>query len=69
MHLIKNKIQKDKDKLIKEWPDQEIKIEKARWGRSKISSGNRKVEIPKEIDPKKISLEEAQNYLKTKKKK
>jgi len=27
------------------------------------------VEIPKEIDPKKISLEEAQNYLKTKKKK
>jgi len=67
--LIKNKIQKDKDKLIKEWPDQEIKIEKARWGRSKISSGNRKVEIPKEIDPKKISLEEAQNYLKTKKKK
>ena len=33
-----------------EWPDQEIKIEKARWGRSKISSGNRKVEIPKEID-------------------
>ena len=67
--LIKNKIQKDKDKLIKEWPDQEIKIEKARWGRSKISSGNKKVEIPKEIDPKKISLEEAQNYLKTKKKK
>ena len=67
--LIKNKIQKDKDKLIKEWPDQEIKIEKARWGRSKISSGNRKVEIPKEIDPKKISLEEAPNYLKTKKKK
>ena len=67
--LIKNKIQKDKDKLIKEWPDQEIKIEKTRWGRSAISNSKKKVEISKEIDPTKISLEEAQNYLKTKKKK
>ena len=67
--LIKNKIQKDKDKLIKEWPDHEIKIEKTRWGRSAISNAKKKVEIPKEIDPTKISLEEAQNYLKTKKKK
>lgn len=67
--LIKNKIQKDKDKLIKEWPDYEIKIEKTRWGRSAISNAKKKVEIPKEIDPTKISLEEAQNYLKTKKKK
>ncbi len=67
--LIKNKIQKDKDKLIKEWPEHEIKIEKTRWGRSAISNPKKKVEIPKEIDPTKISLEEAQNYLKTKKKK
>ena len=67
--LIKNKIQKDKDKLIKEWPEYEIKIEKTRWGRSAISNPKKKVEIPKEIDPTKISLEEAQNYLKTKKKK
>ena len=67
--LIKNKIQKDKDKLIKEWPEHEIKIEKTRWGRSAISNPKKKVEISKEIDPTKISLEEAQNYLKTKKKK
>ena len=67
--LIKNKIQKDKDKLIKEWPDQEIKIEKTRWGRSAISDSKKKVEISKEIDPTKITLEEAQNYLKSKKKK
>ena len=46
-----------------------IKIEKTRWGRSAISNPKKKVEIPKEIDPTKISLEEAQNYLKTKKKK
>ncbi|GIS00202.1 MAG: hypothetical protein CM15mP102_10220 [Flavobacteriales bacterium] len=38
-------------------------------GRSIISSGKKKVEIPKEIDPKTITLDIAKQYLNPKKKK
>jgi DNA topoisomerase-1 len=64
--LIKEKIQKEKDKLIKEWPEEAIRIEKARWGRSNIIKGSKKVELGKDIDPTKITLEAAIKYLKPK---
>ena len=64
--LIKEKIQKEKDKLIIEWPEEAIRIEKARWGRSNIIKGNKKVELGKDIDPTKITLEAAMKYLKPK---
>ncbi len=64
--LIKEKIQKEKDKLIIEWPEEAIRIEKARWGRSNIIKGSKKVELGKDIDPTKISLEDAIKYLKPK---
>ena len=67
--LIEIKIKKEKEKLISEWVDEDIKVEKGRWGRSVISKGKRKVEIPKEIDPKTITLEIAKQYLNPKKKK
>ena len=67
--LIEIKIQKEKEKLISEWVDEDIKVEKGRWGRSIITSGKKKVEIPKEIDPKTITLEIAKEYLNPKKKK
>jgi DNA topoisomerase-1 len=64
--LIKEKIQKEKEKLIQEWPDEEIRIEKARWGRSNIIKGKKKVELGKDVDPTKITLEVAMKYLKPK---
>jgi DNA topoisomerase-1 len=64
--LIKEKIQKEKEKLIKEWPEEAIRIEKARWGRSNIIKGSKKVELGKDIDPTKITLEAAIKYLKPK---
>ena len=69
--LIKDKTQKEKEKLITEWPEEAIRIEKARWGRHNIIMGSKKVEIGKDIDPTKISLEAAKQYLnpKTAKKK
>ena len=67
--LIELKIQKEKEKLVSEWIDEGIKVEKGRWGRSIISSGKKKVEIPKEIDPKTITLDIAKQYLNPKKKK
>ena len=67
--LIELKIQKEKEKLVSEWVDEGIKVEKGRWGRSIISFGKKKVEIPKEIDPKTITLDIAKQYLNPKKKK
>ena len=69
--LIKEKIIKEKEKLIKEWPKEAIRIERGRWGRSNIIKGSKKVELGKDIDPTKITLEEAFKYLnpKTAKKK
>ena len=67
--LIEIKIKKEKEKLIAEWVDEGIKLEKGRWGRSVISMGKKKIEIPKEIDPKTITLDIAKEYLNPKKKK
>ena len=61
--LIKEKIQKEKDKIINVWIKEGIRIEKARWGRSNIIKGKLKIELPKTIDPTKITLKEAQEKL------
>jgi DNA topoisomerase-1 len=61
--LIEEKIQKEKDKIIHDWSDAGIRVEKARWGRHYIIRGKQKVEIGKEVDASVMSLEEAQKYL------
>ncbi len=66
--LIEEKIQKEKDKLIQDWPEAGIRIEKARWGRHHIIKGRLKVELSKDIDSTKISLEEATQRLESIKK-
>ena len=66
--LIEEKIQKEKDKLIQDWPEAGIRIEKARWGRHHIIKGRLKVELSKDIDPTIISLEEATQRLESIKK-
>jgi len=49
--------------LIHHWKDEGIKVEKTRWGRSKITKGKKKVEMPKTFDAKAMSLEEAREIL------
>lgn len=69
--LIEAKKQKEIDKLIQEWPEEGIRIEKARWGRHSILKGKIKVEVSKDVDPTKITLKQAQELIdkKTPKKK
>ena len=67
--LIELKLKNEKEKLITEWVNEGIKLVKGRWGRSIISMGKKKIEIPKEIDPKTITLDIAKEYLNPKKKK
>ena len=65
--LIEDKIQKEKDKVIHDWSTAGIRVEKARWGRSNLIKGKQKVELSKDVDAKKLTLEEAQQYLEVKK--
>lgn len=65
--LIKEKIQKEKDKLIQEWPEENIRIEKARWGRHTIIQGKIKVELSKDIDVTALGLDEAKAFIEQKK--
>lgn len=69
--LIEDKIQKEKDKVLHNWEDEGIRVEKARWGRSNIIKGKTKIELPKTVDATKLSLAEVQEIIEknTKKKK
>jgi DNA topoisomerase-1 len=72
VNLIEEKIQKEKDKVLHDWSNAGVRVEKARWGRHHIIRGKQKVEIGKEVDASKLSLEDAEKYLgkiKTKSKK
>jgi len=71
IELIEHKKQKEIDKLLQEWPEEGIRIEKARWGRFNVLKGKIKVELGKDTDITKISLEQAKEMIakKTPKKK
>ena len=66
--LIEEKIQKDKEKIIMNWSSDGITIEKGRWNKIYIIKGKKKVPLAKNVDPLKISLDQAKDYLKIKKK-
>ena len=57
--LIEEKIQKEIDKVIHNWEDEGIRVEKARWGRHNIIKGKIKVELPKTVDVSEMTLEQA----------
>ena len=61
--LIEEKIQKEKDKVIHDWSEAGVRVEKARWGRHHIIRGKQKVEIGKEVDASKLTLQDAEKYL------
>ncbi len=63
IELIEDKKQKEIDKLVNEWPDEGIRIEKARWGRFNLIKGKVKVELPKSTKADKITLDQAKDLL------
>ena len=48
--LIEDKKKKEREKVIHNWEDEGIRVEKARWGRSKVIQGKTKIELPKTVD-------------------
>lgn len=61
--LIEDKIQKNIDKVVHNWEEEGILVEKARWGRSVITKGKIKIELGKDIDAAKLTLEEVQEMI------
>ncbi|MES2747486.1 MAG: type I DNA topoisomerase [Bacteroidota bacterium] len=64
--LIEDKQQKEIDKVIHDWKEEGIKVEKARWGRSIITKGKIKIELSKDIDAAKLTLAEVQEMIEKK---
>ncbi|MFJ1364945.1 type I DNA topoisomerase [Capnocytophaga canimorsus] len=67
--LIETKLQKESEKVVKEWNNGEIRLEKARWGRFNLIKGKTKIELPKDTDTQNFTLEQATALLDTKIKK
>ena len=66
VELIEEKLQKDIDKVIHNWEEEGIRVEKARWGRSVILKGKVKVELSKDVDAGKMTLEEVKELIEKK---
>ena len=61
--LIEEKLQKDIDKVIHDWSEEGILVQKARWGRSEITKGKIKIELSKDIDASKLTLEQVKEMI------
>ena len=66
IELIETKIQKDIDKVIHNWEDEGIRVEKARWGRHNILKGKIKIELPKTVDATKLTLDKVKDIIEKK---
>jgi DNA topoisomerase-1 len=58
VQLIEDKKRKDIEKVVHNWEDEGIRVEKARWGRHNILKGKFKLELPKTVDAKALTLDE-----------
>ncbi len=63
VELIETKKQKEIDKVIHNWEEEGIRVEKARWGRHNILKGKTKIELPKTVDAQALSLEEVKGII------
>ena len=64
--LIEDKLQKDIDKVIHNWEEEGIRVEKARWGRSVILKGKIKIELNKDVDAAALTLDKVKEMIEAK---
>jgi len=63
VELIEVKKQKEIDKVVHNWEEEGIRVEKARWGRHNILKGRTKIELPKTVDAQALTLEEVKGLI------
>ena len=61
--LIEDKLQKNIDKVIHDWKEEGILVEKARWGRSVITKGKIKIELSKDTDAAALTLDQIKEMI------
>ncbi|QVY64966.1 type I DNA topoisomerase [Polaribacter sp. Q13] len=66
IELIEVKKQKEIDKVLHNWEDVGIRVEKARWGRFNVLKGKIKIELPKTTEIEKMTKEEAVKMIEAK---
>ena len=66
VELIEDKKRKEIEKVIHNWEEEGIRLEKARWGRFNILQGKIKIELPKTTDAKNMTLEEVKDIIEKK---
>jgi DNA topoisomerase-1 len=64
--LVEDKLQKESEKVIHNWEAEGIRVEKARWGRSVICKGKTKIELNKDVDAAKLTLEQVMKIIEEK---
>jgi DNA topoisomerase-1 len=63
VELIEDKKRKEIEKVIHNWEEAGIRVEKARWGRFNILKGKVKIEMPKTTNAKELTLEEVEQII------
>ena len=66
VELIEDKKKKEIEKIVHNWEEEGISVQKGRWGKFFIISGKKKKQLAPSKDPSKITLEEAKILLKAK---
>jgi DNA topoisomerase-1 len=66
IELIEAKKKKEIEKVVQNWEQEGISVEKGRWGKFFVVSGKKKKQLAPSKDPAKITLEEAKSFLKAK---
>lgn len=61
--IIEAKKEKEIEKVVHNWEEEGIRVEKARWGRHTIIQGKLKIEIPKTVDAPNLTLEEVKEII------
>ena len=62
--LIEDKKQKEREKVIHNWEDEGIKIEKGRWGKFYLIKSKKKILLDKNLDVTSIDLQQAKEIYK-----
>ncbi|WKK65273.1 type I DNA topoisomerase [Lutimonas zeaxanthinifaciens] len=63
VELIEAKKQKEIEKVVHNWEEEGIRVEKARWGRHNVLKGKIKIELPKTVDAQALTLDEVKDII------
>ena len=59
--LIENKKTKEREKIIHNWEDEKISVEKGRWGKFYLVKGKKRILLDKNLDVQSMDIDQAKN--------